>query len=214
MTKKPYRIMIPLTMTLAALSLGGCASKGEVQRVDAEVAAIRSEVDELHRNFEKSQTDMNQFREETKEHQAKVEEKLALVDEAMMRAGEAHKLAKGKLLYEVTISDESVPFGFNQSKLSDEAKKQIDTFASVLIEENDGVFIEVQGHTDNVGSTRYNTTLGWNRAEAVVAYLHVQHGIPLHRLSAFSYGESRPTAPNDTEANRAKNRRVVLVVME
>lgn len=212
MTKKPCRIIIPLAMTLAAaLSLGGCASKGEVQQiVSTEMETIRSDIDELRGNFQKSQTEMNEFRE----HQTRIEEKLALVDEAMNRAGEAQKLAKGKLLYEVTISDESVPFGFNQSRLSDEAKKQIDIFASVLVEENGGVFIEIQGHTDNVGSRQYNLMLGQERAEAVLAYLHTEHGIPLHRMSTFSYGETRPAGPNDNESNRARNRRVVLIVME
>jgi outer membrane protein OmpA-like peptidoglycan-associated protein len=56
--------------------------------------------------------------------------------------------------------------------------------------------------------------LGGSRAKAVYSYLHTQHGIPLHRMDVFSYGESKPIADNDNPANRALNRRVTLVVIE
>jgi outer membrane protein OmpA-like peptidoglycan-associated protein len=69
------------------------------------------------------------------------------------------------------------------------------------------VRIEVTGHTDTVGTKSGNQRLSEDRARAVVTYL-VQHGIALQRIDAVGYGETRPVAPNDTEANRAKNRRI------
>ncbi|MFB0532801.1 MAG: OmpA family protein [Desulfatiglandales bacterium] len=56
--------------------------------------------------------------------------------------------------------------------------------------------------------------MGQARAEAVYYYLHTQQGIPLHRMNAFSYGETKPVADNTNSSNRAINRRVTLVVVE
>ena len=56
--------------------------------------------------------------------------------------------------------------------------------------------------------------LGEQRAEAVRLYLNAQHGLPLHRMSLISYGESAPVADNGTHQERALNRRVALVVLQ
>ena len=67
--------------------------------------------------------------------------------------------------------------------------------------------IEVTGHTDSVGSKDANRQLSESRARSVVSYLGTQ-GIPPGRIESAGYGDTRPIAPNDTEANRAKNRRI------
>ncbi len=133
---------------------------------------------------------------------------------ALARAEEAGKLAKGKFLFEVTLTDEAVKFGFNSATLSNEAKAALDAFAARVKAENKNVYIEVQGHTDSVGSEAYNLKLGQERAESVLRYLNMQHGLPLHRMSAVSYGEFKPVADNQTTSGRAQNRRVTLIVLE
>src|SRR5579864_6211736 len=80
--------------------------------------------------------------------------------------------------------------------------------------DNKGVYVEVQGHTDNVGSAKYNQELGESRAEAVRLYLNEKQGLPLHRMNVISYGKTAPVADNKTRQGRAKNRRVVLVVLQ
>ena len=75
------------------------------------------------------------------------------------------------------------------------------------------VFIEIEGHTDNVGDKTFNENLGLERAEAVKRYLYEQHQIPLHRINVISYGEDKPVAPNNTKDGRAQNRRVVIKVL-
>ncbi len=67
--------------------------------------------------------------------------------------------------------------------------------------------LEVQGHTDDVGDDAKNMQLSQDRAAAVVAYL-VEHGVAADRLVARGYGETAPKVPNDSNANRALNRRV------
>jgi OmpA-OmpF porin, OOP family len=69
------------------------------------------------------------------------------------------------------------------------------------------VKIEVTGHTDSRGGAEANRLLSEQRAHAVVTFL-VQHGVAAERITAAGYGDARPVAPNDTEANRAKNRRI------
>ncbi|MBF0296111.1 MAG: OmpA family protein [Magnetococcales bacterium] len=70
--------------------------------------------------------------------------------------------------------------------------------------------VEVQGHTDNVGSDSYNLKLSEARAASVVQWF-TGHGIPADRLSARGYGKSQPVADNGSEEGRARNRRVELV---
>ena len=89
----------------------------------------------------------------------------------------------------------------------------LDNLVNQLKADNKNVFIEIQGHTDSVGSDPYNMKLGEERAEAVRRYLS-ENGIPLHRISTISYGKSRPIAENTTKAGRSKNRRVVIQVLE
>jgi len=71
--------------------------------------------------------------------------------------------------------------------------------------------IEVSGHTDTVGGRESNRHLSEQRARSVVNYL-VQHGVTAVRIDSSGHGDSRPIAPNDTETNRAKNRRIEFKV--
>ena len=104
-------------------------------------------------------------------------------------------------------------FGFNRSELSAPAKAALDAFADKIRAENKNVYVEIQGHTDNTGSAAYNLKLGQERADEVMRYLNMQHGFPLHRMNAISYGAAKPIADNKTKEGRAQNRRVTLVVL-
>ena len=132
--------------------------------------------------------------------------------DALDRANAAHKLAEGKFLYEMVLSDDSVKFPTNVADLSDEAKTRISDFVTKLKNDNKNVYVEIQGHTDSVGSPAYNMKLGEQRAEAVRLFMN-QQGVPLNRMSTISYGDASPVAPNNTRQGRAQNRRVVVIVM-
>jgi outer membrane protein OmpA-like peptidoglycan-associated protein len=77
----------------------------------------------------------------------------------------------------------------------------------VLIRNPDLELVEVQGHTDNRGDRALNMRLSQQRAESVRRWLN-QHGVEPDRLTAKGYGPTRPLAPNITQQNRARNRRV------
>lgn len=71
--------------------------------------------------------------------------------------------------------------------------------------------VQIQGHTDNVGSDRYNQMLSQKRAESVKQYLLQHFPIKSNNLTAAGYGKSDPIAPNETPEGRGKNRRVQVV---
>ena len=81
------------------------------------------------------------------------------------------------------------------------------------MQDNPDAVIELQGNTDSVGSDAYNKALGERRAKAVFDYLKSK-GINPNRLKMVSFGESKPVASNATDAGRAQNRRVDLVVVK
>ncbi len=132
--------------------------------------------------------------------------------DALDRANAAHKLAEGKFLYQVVLSDDSVKFPVDAHALSPEAEARLKELADRLKMENQNVYLEIQGHTDSTGGKEYNDKLGEERAEAVRRYLNEQ-GVPLNRVATISYGPDVPVASNDTREGRAQNRRVVVVVL-
>ena len=118
-----------------------------------------------------------------------------------------------RLIYEVTLSEDQGNFKFGKKELPDEAKARLDELISQLKADPKGIYIEIEGHTDNVGDKAYNEALGMERAEAVKRYLYEQHQVPLHKINVISYGEDKPVAPNKTKDGRAQNRRVVVRVL-
>ncbi|MDB5448049.1 MAG: flagellar motor protein MotB [Phenylobacterium sp.] len=142
-------------------------------------------------------------------HTAKVE---GTAGEALDRANSAHKLAEGKFLYEVVLSDDSVKFPTDRHVLSPEAEQRLAELVTRLKGENKNVYLEIQGYTDSTGTPDYNEKLGEARAEAVRRYLNTQ-GVALNRMSTISYGQDQPVAPNETREGRAQNRRVAIIVL-
>lgn len=100
-------------------------------------------------------------------------------------------------------------FEFNSAVLSAKARKALKETASVLMKHPEEK-VTVEGHTDGIGTERYNLDLSRRRAEAAVEFLVAECGIPADRFLVRWYGKSRPVAGNDTPAGRELNRRVEL----
>jgi outer membrane protein OmpA-like peptidoglycan-associated protein len=100
-------------------------------------------------------------------------------------------------------------FDFNRATLKPESKRGLEDMAGVLKSLDRRAFV-IEGHTDNIGSDRYNEDLSARRADAVRSALVHEHGIASARLSAAGFGERRPIETNDTLSGRARNRRVEL----
>ena len=196
--------LIALSLAAALLGTTGCATKKYVKQ---ETGAVNTRVDEVQGQVEQTQTHLAK-------HDQQIGEASKTAQDALRRAQEAGKLAEGKFLYETVLSDDKVKFGFDTSDLSPEGQAALDEFAARIKQDNKNVYVEIQGHTDNVGSEKYNEELGLLRAESVRRYLNQKQNFPLHRINVISYGEPAPIADNNTPDGRAQNRRVVLVVLD
>lgn len=102
-------------------------------------------------------------------------------------------------------------FEFNSADLMPESFNEIDRLFDIL-NENQKLNIEIGGHTDDQGSEQYNNNLSENRAKSVLNYL-IEKGINKNRLTAVGYGKSSPVVANDSDENRAYNRRVEFKVL-
>ena len=106
--------------------------------------------------------------------------------------------------------ENDVLFGFDLSDLTRTAEGNLDKLVTVLNKYPD-TNIEIHGHTDDKGAINYNQKLSERRSQAVADYLKSQN-IDSKRLTTKGFGEEKPIVLNDTEANRAKNRRVEFAI--
>jgi outer membrane protein OmpA-like peptidoglycan-associated protein len=103
-------------------------------------------------------------------------------------------------------------FDFDKSDLTPGTMAELDRAAKIM-QDNPNVVLELQGNTDSVGSDAYNKALGERRAKAAFDYLQSK-GVNPSRLKTVSFGSSKPVATNTTDAGRAQNRRVDLVILK
>ncbi|TBX23913.1 OmpA family protein [Jiulongibacter sediminis] len=122
--------------------------------------------------------------------------------------GEDLELAPIQTGVSVTLSN--IFFKFASAELEEESFLELNRLADVLMK-NRNMAIEVQGHTDNVGTAEVNLRLSQQRADAVRNYL-TGKGVPMQRVTSVGLGETRPVASNETTEGQAKNRRVEFVI--
>lgn len=191
--------MLRSTFSLAAATvlLSGCASHEYVNRsisaLDAQHVAAITKVDTAAQAAASTaQTEANAAHD---------------------RANAAYKLAEGKFQFVTTLSDAVNAFGAGRAELSATAQASLTELAAKLMQSNQDVYLEIQGHTDNRGNEGSKFAIGQARAEAVRLFLN-QQGVALNRMSAISYSDVAPIASNQSEAGRAQNRRVVIIAVK
>jgi peptidoglycan-associated lipoprotein len=200
------RGLMGAALLLGIFGLTACATKRYVgEEVSKSSATSEKRINEVESQVEATQS-------KVRDHDTRIAELDKTTREAMERAEAAGKLAEGKFVYALVLSDDAVKFPLNRHELSKEAEDRLKDFAERLKGENKNVYLEIQGHTDATGDALYNYKLGDARAEAVRRYLSKQ-GIALNRMSTISYGKDEPVDSNKTRDGRAKNRRVVVVVL-
>jgi outer membrane protein OmpA-like peptidoglycan-associated protein len=204
-----------VVVLIAGVTLTGCATKKYVNdQIASSDEMANTKIGEVQSSVEENQKAISDLEAKDKELEAQIAKLSETAADALKRAKEAGVLAKGEFVAEVVITDNDATFAFDKYSLSDEAKAALDAFAGKLKSQNTNVYIEIQGHTDNIGSESYNLKLGYKRAEKAMQYLNMEQGVPLHRMNIISYGEYKPIADNSTREGRAQNRRVALVVLE
>jgi outer membrane protein OmpA-like peptidoglycan-associated protein len=217
---------VPVTL----LVVGGTTACASKKFVRTSVGEVNTKVDSLGRSVEETQERTRQNEGRINAVDQKAQAAATSAQQANDAAAQARNAANDvgtkadakfnaidaqnrRLVYEVVLSEDQGNFKFNQTKLPDEAKAAIDMMVQQLKQDPKNVFIEIEGHTDNVGDPIVNTKIGLERAEAVQRYLYEQYQIPLHKMNVISYGEEKPVAPNNTRDGRAQNRRVVIKVL-
>jgi len=209
--KKNMLVTMASLVVAFLIILNGCATKKyvttEIATIDQKIASVSTEIEEAQKRIKEHDEKLATIGELIAKHDSQFRK----VDE---KFNEVVTLIRGNLILKETLRSDEVKFAFNSFELSPEAKAAIDRIIQKLIQENRGVYIEIQGHTDNVGPEEVNLALGRKRAEAVMMYLYKTYHIPLHRMAVVSFGSSAPIADNKTREGRAKNRRVEILVYE
>jgi len=219
--RKSLFAMSLLALTVAAAP--ACATKkfvrGEVGNVNTKVDTLSGTVEETQERTRKNEERIGQVDTKAEAAGRSAQDARSAADQAANSAREvggrvdAVEAASRKLIYTVTLSEDQGNFKFGKTDLPDEAKMRLDEVMTQIKANPQNIYIEVEGHTDNVGAKTLNYELGLERAEAVKRYLYEQHQIPLHKINVISYGEEKPVSPNNNRQGRAQNRRVVVKVL-
>ena len=106
----------------------------------------------------------------------------------------------------------NIQFDYDSYLLTESSNDELEAVAQLLFM-NPGLKVELSAHTDDQGSDKYNDKLSTLRGQAVVEWLQ-KRGVEAARMTSVGYGKRKPLVPNDSEANRAINRRVEIKVTE
>jgi outer membrane protein OmpA-like peptidoglycan-associated protein len=191
-------------------------AKLEAQQAAAEAAKQRGLADEARAAALKQQEllaaqaeqaklaaqDAERARQQAEADRAAIRERLK---QQLSQVLETQETARGLI---VNISD--VLFDFNKYTLKPEAREKMAKVSGILLA-YPGLKIQLEGHTDSIGSDDYNQKLSEQRADTVRQYL-VDQSVPAGTVTAIGLGKANPVASNDTAAGRQKNRRVEMVV--
>jgi peptidoglycan-associated lipoprotein len=219
-----------VAVPLVALAIGGSTACATKKFVRSSVGEVNEKVDAQGRSIEETQERTRKNEGRISEVDAKAGAAASQAQAANDAAAAAHSAAKAvgseanakfdsidraskRLVYEVVLSEDQGNFKFGKATLPDETKQKIDEMVAQLKQDPKNIYLEIEGHTDNIGDKRINEKIGMERAEAVKRYLYEQYQIPLHKMNVISYGEEKPIAPNKTKTGRAQNRRVVIKVL-
>jgi outer membrane protein OmpA-like peptidoglycan-associated protein len=187
-----------------------------MNRAQADAAAARArveqaqnETDRAKANEELSKAEADRARldaEMMKQQQAEVQQRLYI---SLSEILETRREARGLI---VNLSD--VLFDTNKATLKPGAREKLSKLAGILLAYHGPYGIQIEGHTDSVGSEDYNQKLSEDRAEAVHAYL-IGAALPADKMVGVrGFGKIRPVATNDTSEGRQTNRRVEIVISE
>jgi len=222
-----------VAVPIAVLAVGGTTACATKKFVRTSVGEVNEKVDSQGRTIEETQERVRraegrigevdqranaaaQSAQQANDAAAKADSNAsnaAKVGEAANVKFDTMDRANKRMVYEVVLSEDQGNFKFGKTALPDDAKQKIDEMVAQLKQDPKNIYLEIEGHTDNVGDKMTNERIGLQRAEAVKRYLYEQYQIPLHKMNVISYGMEKPIAPNKTRAGRAQNRRVVIKVL-
>jgi outer membrane protein OmpA-like peptidoglycan-associated protein len=217
------QLLVGVAVVVVGAGSTACATKKyvntRVDDVNTKVSTLSQSIEETQERTRQNEQRIGEVDQKAQAADSKAADAATAAQRANTAAGavdtrvNAMEASTKRLVYEVVLTDDNSRFKFGKATLADDAKAELDKIVEQLNADPKNVFLEIEGHTDSVGSPTINERLGLERAEAVKRYLYEQHNVPLHKMNVISYGESKPVAPNNTRDGRAKNRRVVVKVL-
>ena len=206
MTGKNFsRLMGLALLMLMVAALSGCAFRSTVPCGGFEEKAMKPAAEEDWA----AKQDVADLEQRVADLEKKTKENAALAEQANETAEKALKCCRKD--YAVIMTEE-VYFDFNKFNVKESEMAAIERVAEKLKSDPD-LICECKGNTDGVGSIDYNIVLGQKRADAVRMVLIDKYNIAMGRVAVRTFGKDAPVASNDTEAGRAKNRRVTIDVL-
>ncbi len=215
MNKGRVIYLVAIVFIVGLIAGPGCATKkfvmGEIATVDQKVEGIENSVEENQKRIKEHDERLATLGSLITQQESELSKQKSEID---TKLSEVKEYARGRLVFQEVLRNEEAKFKFDSYELSSEAQTILDEFVEMLVAQDKGVYLEIQGHTDSTGPEEWNLILGKKRAEAVMEYLHKKYRIPLHRMEVISYGGDAPVGDNSTRQGRAQNRRVVILVYE
>lgn len=207
---------------IAALEKSLADATAERDRLNGEADGLRNELATVVKDKSRLKSSVDEMKtalEELKQRKAQADARIAEFKELLARfkglidAGKLRvKIVDGRMVVELATD---VLFGSGSAKLSKDGQAAIQEVATVL-KDIEGRAFQVEGHTDNVPIKTAQYPSNWELAAArslTVVKEMIDAGMPAERVSAASFGENKPAAPNETKDGKAANRRIEIVVV-
>ena len=188
-----------MALLASRLNQGDSTIKGELDTLRGHVAATQQELALLN---------------------SKADAQASAVSQAQSTADDAIKIARdsrlvsGKVVDKLVLTDDMVLFNYEAPELTAAGRVALDKLIADTRPKLPHVFIEIIGFSDNISLGSQNSRIALERAESVRRYLHEVGDIPLHRMSAISYGDLKPINTDPTFESRRQNRRVIVQVLK
>jgi len=175
----------------------------------ARAERLRDEVEQARTSAQRAEADAKHARADAQEAQRARDALQRELIEALSEVTETRRHARG-----LVCSFSDVLFDFDTATLTPGGREKLQKLAEVLLQHHDPYRVEIEGHTDALGSHDYNLTLSRQRAEAVRQSLQEAGVDPERIVAARGVGSASPVASNDTREGRQLNRRVEIIIAE
>lgn len=196
-----------LLFALIALGLGGCASQQkplpllDMDRIAGLERAIKATDEASQARDAALNSEIDSLKREVKALAAAVKDALALASQENIRIN-------GKEAFSVLLTEDKTLYPINSPELGSQDVAKLDDLVGRLAKLDQDYHLEIQGHTDNIGTEDYNYELGKARADVVKRFLHEKRAISLSRMSVISFGAGSPA-----DRNSSHNRRIAIRVL-
>ncbi len=216
---------------LAKLESGQALMASRISQGDPASAALQREIDNLRSQATATQSGLAALTAKVESEapatqsaltalDSKLEAQAGAISQAQTTADDAIKIARdsrlvsGKVIDTLVLTESMVMYGYETPELMPQGRAALDKLVASVRPQMPHVFIEIIGFSDDISLGSQNRRIALERAEAVRRYLHEVGNVPLHRMSAISYGDLKPLTSDPTFEGRRVNRRVMVQVLK